>query len=95
MIEYLYDAIRATSGEDLVIDAVITETDGTPVDNKCALMLHSENEMIGSYAGKYYGRGVWEFVIPTAETAGMSGRYYYSICENDNKLCFKQPIYFM
>lgn len=95
MIEYLYDCIRATSGENLVINAVITETDGTPVENNCALMLYSENEMIGSYEGKHYGRGVWEFIIPAEITNGLSGRYYYCICERDNKLCFKQPIYFM
>ena len=90
MIEYLYDAIRATSGTDITIAAEI-EDDGELVNDTCHLVLHINDEM-----KKYEGvcvDGIWEFIIPAADTSGLTGRYWYCVKRNDTMLCFKQPIY--
>ena len=92
MIEYLYDAIRASAGEDITIAAKITDEDGNIETNTCYLMLHTETEMLAHEAGTLKD-GVWEFTIPAATTAGLKGRYWYCISQETNKLCFNQPIY--
>ena len=92
MIEYLYDAIRATAGEDITIAASITDENGNIIADACALMLHSDTDMIANATG-VLNEGVWEFTIPATITADLKGRYWYCICQGQTKLCFKQPIY--
>ena len=93
MIEYLYNAIRATAGEDVVIAANITDDSGTVIiDTECRMMLHDDLSMIANVEGAYID-GAWEFVIPADATRGLCGRFWYCICAKDNTLCFKQPIY--
>ena len=95
MIEYLYDAIRATAGDRAGITANITDASGNYIENVCSLMLHNDEEMITSVKGEYLGEGDWYFEIPSSVTSGLKGRYFYCICEGSNKLCFKTPIYFI
>lgn len=93
MIEYLYNAIKATAAQDITLTAILTDVDGNPVEEDVSIMLHSDTEMIGKYDGDYFSGGIWSFTIPASATSGLSGRYWYCICEKNNNLCFKQPIY--
>lgn len=91
-IEYLYDAIRATSGEDITICAVITDEDGTNITENCHVMLYDDLMLLATINGVYDGKE-WEFNIPGNVTSGKAGRFWYCICTNDNSLSFKQPLY--
>jgi hypothetical protein len=95
MIEYLYNAIRASAGTDIEIVARITDAEGNPVLDNCNLVLHEKDEtMLGIINGERINRdGYWRFVIPAEHTEGKKGRYYYCVREGNNMLCFKQPIY--
>ena len=42
MIEYLYDAVRASDGEDMTITATIRDNDGTAITDGCALRIFDE-----------------------------------------------------
>lgn len=43
MVEYLYDIIKASSGEDICICAQITDDDGADITQGCSLYLHNDN----------------------------------------------------
>lgn len=92
MVEYLYDAIRATAGQDICICASITDDDGVAITDSCGLMLHDDNSMITRVNGTFDGE-LWSFIIPSDVTEGLTGRYWYCICRNNTNLCFKTPIY--
>lgn len=93
MIEYLYDAIRATAGEDITISAKITDAFGVPVTEGCHINLYDDEKQLTSISGTF-NNDLWEFTIPAAETANLTGRYWYCVCSTThNKLNFKQPIY--
>lgn len=94
MIEYLYDAIRASAGRDLAIAANITDKEGNPVTENCNLFVHSDEEHLITAEARYED-GQWIFEIPATATRGLRGRYWYCICQEENDLCFKQPIYFV
>jgi hypothetical protein len=91
MIEYLYDAIRATAGTDITIAAEVVEDNGDMITEGCKLVLHIDDKMI-SFDGEYKD-GIWEFTVPAEITNGLTGRFWYCIKRNDTMLCFKQPIY--
>ena len=93
-IEYLYDCIRATAGNEIPITAVITDDNGDIITEGCGLMLHNDTEMIAKINGVYIN-DEWCFTIPAEATKNLSGRFWYCICHNDANLCFKQPIYLM
>lgn len=95
MIEYLYDTIRATAGDKAGITANITDAEGNYIEDVCSLMLHDDDGMIASVPGEYLGEGDWYFEIPASITTGLSGRYWYCICQGSTKLCFRTPIYFV
>lgn len=92
MIEYLYNAIRATAGEDIVITAEITDDSGECLAADCALMLWDKDNLITAASGELIDN-IWYFTIPADTTTGLIGRYWYCICHNHSKLQFKQPIY--
>ena len=94
MIEYIYNAIRATAGEDICICAKITDDSGEPITANAHIMLYDGESMLGMYMGAYDAEGaVWEFVIPSTATSGLKGRYSYCICVSNSSICFKQPLY--
>ena len=97
MVEYLYNAIRATAGQDITITAEITNDSGTVLTEGCHIMLFDpEKEPIGTFNGTYSEEdNEWAFVIPKDITTGLSGRYWYCICYYNQNLCFKEPIYLM
>lgn len=97
MIEYLYNAIRATSGQDVELAAKIQTASGESVTEHCHIMLFDKDDtLLGTYNGEYIGgsKDYWQFTIPAEITAGRIGRHWYKICTPETSLCFKQPIYF-
>ena len=92
MIEYLYNAIRATAGEDITITADITDDSGECIGEGCAIMLWDDDNLLTSVNGMLID-DLWTFTIPAASTSGLKGRYWYCICHNHSKLQFKEPIY--
>ena len=94
MVEYLYDCIRATAGQDICILAVITDDEGLAITDACGLMLYDDNGMLFRVNGTYDGEE-WSFEIPAELTEGLHGRYWYYVYRNDTNLCFKTPIYLM
>lgn len=94
MIEYLYDCIRATAGQDAIVGAIVNGSDGEPLTAGCRLRLHNENGMIGEVEGLYNGER-WLFTIPAAMSAGLKGRYWYCIFFEDMMICHKELIYFV
>lgn len=93
MIEYLHNAIRATAGEDAKILALIAGFDGVAIDSGCHFMIYDDDDNLVAMAdGVVNEENLWEFHVPTAE---LKGSYWYCICHEHERLCFKQPIYFV
>ena len=93
MVELLYDAVKAISGEDINILAEITDSDNKDIETGCSLIfINKDFATIGEYEGTY-SDAAWTFVIPAAATKGMEGRYWYRIKYNDDSLSFAAPIY--
>lgn len=92
MIEYLYDAVRATAGEDIIINAKITENNEELVTENCYLSFSDDEHELFKVIGDFDGE-VWSFAIPEEVTKDFSGRYWYSIKNEKSSLSFKQPIY--
>lgn len=95
MVEYLYDAIRAVAGQDVLINAIATNPDETLITTNCSLVLHSDTEELVKVDGVCSDHGMWEFTIPAEKTAGLAGRYWYCIQHEGSNLCFKEPIYLL
>ena len=94
MIEYLFNAIRAVAGQEITVEAKITDDSGAEITEGCALVFHFNDSDMYSAEGTYYEDiKSWQFTIPADVTKGLSGRYFYCIQENGNNLCFKEPIY--
>lgn len=93
MIEYLYNAVRATAGEDITITAKITNEAGDLVNDNCHLNFYSDKELIVTVEGSIMEE-LYQFTIPAEITTNLTGRYWYCICNDKHtKLNFKQPIY--
>lgn len=93
MIEYLYDAVKGIAGENIIICAEITDSEGKYIETGCSLVfIDKDFTTINTYAGTY-ADGAWTFVIPADVTYYMDGRYWYRIKFADNNLSFAAPIY--
>ena len=93
MIEYIYDAIRASSGEDIAITAFIDSAD-QPIKENCSLILSDDNKALITIKGEYLpDMEAWSFKIPGEATIGLEGRYWYQILSYDMSINFKKPIY--
>ena len=93
MIEYLYNAIRATAGDDIEIAAKVTSESGAAVTDHCHLSIFAEDGSTVTTINGSLVENVWQFTVPAAQTEGLKGRFWYCICTDDADLCFKQPIY--
>lgn len=94
MVEYLYDAIRATAGTDIAIAAEVTDEIGNVITDGCSFVLHIDDNKMISLPG-YCLEGIFMFEIPADITKDLKGRYWYCIKHYNDQLCFKQPIYFI
>lgn len=93
MIEYLGNAIRTISGEDITVCARITDADGKDITSGCSLLfIDKDLSIIAEYAGTY-ADNTWTFTIPAEATANKEGRYWYRIKYNNDSMCFTVPIY--
>ena len=98
MIEYLYDAIRAVAGQEIKVEAYITDENENFITEGCYFVLHDKagTNVLLTKLGQYNTETMnWDFVLAPEETKGLNGRYLYCIQHNDSNLCFKQPIYLM
>lgn len=98
MVEYLYDTIRAVSGQEIKINAYITDENENIISEGCYFVLHdgTGNEMLLRKNGNYVSESLcWEFLLAPEETKGLNGKYFYCIQHEDSNLCFKQPIYLL
>lgn len=93
MIEYLYNAIRAVAGQEITIAAKITDENSALITQNCALMLYLDNKEVKVDGAYYADAECWQFTVPPEITKGYNGRFWYCFIENDNNLCFKEPIY--
>ena len=91
MIEYLYNTIRATVGDDMHITAIITDDQQNLITENCSFMIHDTNDKLISSTLGVYQDEAWLFNIPT--TGLEKGKYWYCICYGNQKLCFKQRLY--
>lgn len=95
MIEYLYNAIRATAGQEILIAATVTDDSGDVIKDGCRIVLYIDDIML-TFAGSFNpSDNLWTFSIPAEATEGLIGRYEYCIQRNGANLCFKEPIYFV
>lgn len=98
MVEYLYNAVMATSGDEVVINAYITNENEELITENCNLVIYdgTTNEVIVIVNGLYdTDASVWDFVVSQEITTGLNGRFMYNIEYEGDALSFKQPIYFM
>jgi hypothetical protein len=94
LIEYIYDAIKATAGEDIPIIMEVRNPEGELVTEGCGISIHCTEDQVCRVDGVYDADGqVWKFVIPGEATKGHTGRHYYCVCKADGTLNFKTPIY--
>ena len=91
-IEYLYDCIRATAGEDISICALITDDDGNNITDNCYMRFYDDETELAKIYGAYDGEQ-WLFTIPAEYTKDITGRYWYTIGKDFTDMCFKSPIY--
>ena len=92
-IEYLYDMVKATGGEDILITALITENDET-AEAAGFHLYDQELTEIGYSQGQLDENGLYfEFLVPGEVTKHLKGRYFYTICDGSGgSRCFYQPI---
>lgn len=98
MVEYLYNAIKTTSGSIATITAIITEDNGNFITSGCKFVLHDKDgeKMIKELEGTYdENTNEWTFIISAEITKELKGRFWYCIKHSGTNICFKQPIYFV
>lgn len=94
MIEYIYDIIKATSGENIEVAAKVVDEEGQAITEQLYFHLWDKDgsTMIAMAPGTLID-GAWEFVIPGEAVKGLKGRYSYCIGTEEKSLCFKKPLY--
>lgn len=89
MVEYIYDVIRVSAGDDVVINADIYNEMGSSTLE----VLDDDNNVLISVVGEQQEEELVTFTIAGAETAQMDGRYWYIVKDAREKLIFRKPIY--
>ena len=93
--EYLYSALRATAGEDITINAIVTDEEGKAITEGCGLTILDEGSNVIAEVAGTFENDSWLFAIPADATKGLTGRHYYRVTKGDASLCFPTPIYFV
>ena len=96
MIEYIDDMIKATSGEDICLLAKAIDAYGDNLQGCFFCLFDKDYNKQFMIEGFLNADCIFEFYIPAIATEGLKGKFWYSVCdENDISLCFKKPIYFV
>lgn len=92
MVEYFYDYIKVTAGEENILCAFIQEQDGTAITTNCDFTLFDNfGNMLFEVQGEYVEEmGYWMFAVPAIDEPG---RYYYTIGNDGVDLNYKTPYY--
>lgn len=94
MIDYIFDAIRATAGEDIEVNAFITDEEDNLVSAGCCFVLFGKDgDKFFECQGTCGGDNLWCFTIPAEETKGLKGRYWYSVYEDGKAISFFKPFW--
>ena len=93
MIEYLYDVIRATAGQEILVSAKLTNDDGSIITDNCNFHLFDDKGNMLYEAPGTVANGLWLFSVPAQITEGRKGKHWYCIGHGKASLCFKEPIY--
>lgn len=94
MIEYIYDAIRVSSGADFMVEAEVKTADNILITENVKMLISNGKKIVARIDGEFDGE-IWRFNVPSEATEGFSGRYFYCIRKGNEPLCFKEPIYFI
>ena len=92
MVEYIFNAIKATAGEDITIAAEITDPDGEMLVAGCRLKLSTDDVEIAIVDG-YFSEDSWVFIVPAIFTERLKGRCWYTILYGDVSISHPEPIY--
>lgn len=90
MIEFLYDAIRLSYGEEMILQVSLYDDEDQEITEGNA------NLEIGDYTihGTYNDEDeCWNFLIPS--TIGLKGRHFYRVVCDGIIFNFDAPIYFV
>lgn len=92
MVEYFYDYIKVSAGEENILCAFIQEQDGTAITTNCDFTLFDNfGNMLFEVQGEYVEEmGYWMFAVPAIDEPG---RYYYTIGNDGVDLNYKTPYY--
>lgn len=93
MVEYIFDVIKASAGEDIVITARITDEGNDSIYGTNFYLLDDEGKVVYTAVGSYVEEDIWTFEIPSTITQGLSGRFWYYVTGDNRGLNFKTPIY--
>lgn len=95
LLEYIYDTIKATAGEDLDITAYVVDENGDSISQGCRLILRNGDESVLAVAEGIYNadEGMWHFHVPGERTAGLKGKHWYCVKQDDETICFLEPFY--
>lgn len=97
MVEYLHDAIRASAGTNIIIQArVLDEFNNEVKENVYFIICDKEDQTKHLIEVEAFDGGeALIFEIPAEITKDFKGRYWYCIKHNNEQMCFLQPIYFV
>ena len=94
MVEYLYDAIKAVAGQEITVNAYITDNEENLITENCEMVIYDDGHEVCSCSGVYLPEDqFWAFTFSADATLGLKGRYLYCIRHDGKNLCFLQPIY--
>lgn len=88
MIEFLYDAIRLSYGEEIILQVCLYDDEDQEITEGNAVLQIGNKDIQG-----YYDDECWNFLIPS--TIGLKGRYFYRVICDNVVFNFDAPIYFV
>lgn len=96
MTEYLYNAIRATSGDALEVCAKITDDYGSLIENGCYMTIYDKDgSTVIALQDGIFDNGIMKFNFDAVLIGNLKGCYWYTINYDGGAISFKQPIYFI
>lgn len=88
MIEFIYDAIRLSYGEEIILQVRLYDDNDEEITEGNAVLEIGNKEISG-----YYDDESWNFLIPSS--IGLKGRQFYRVVCDNVVFNFDAPIYFV